>query len=334
MTSSLVKLLKNFKKLIIFNLNLGLGNKKPFVDNNCPLTNCEITNNRNYVNESDAIVFHMGEQFKGLPKWRHASQRWVFFFYESPLTDFDFTEYNGLFNLSLTYKINSNATSLYYAQNPFSWELNEAFDEKYDFFAEKSKFSAIIVSNCNDKSKRLDYINDLKKYIPVDIFGNCGSPCPKKFEGDNSCKLNVMNNYKFYFAFENSICKDYITEKFFGILNYNIIPVVLGGGNYSLFIPKSGYINALDYPKPQDLANYLIYLSSNKEAYNSYFKWKKHVSFNGPRNGHICELCILLNLDVYNGIQASNIGNMKDFWNANNECKIPSRSFFRAFYYF
>ena len=36
----------------------------------------------------------------------------------------------------------------------------------------------------------------------------------------------------FYLAFENSLCDDYITEKFFSTLKLNIIPVVLGSGKY------------------------------------------------------------------------------------------------------
>ena len=30
--------------------------------------------------------------------------------------------------------------------------------------------------------------------------------------------------YRFYLSFENSVCADYVTEKFFRILHYNVIP--------------------------------------------------------------------------------------------------------------
>ena len=62
------------------------------------------------------------------------------------------------------------------------------------------------------------------------------------------CKEIISKKYKFYFAFESSLCKDYVTEKFFEILPYDIIPVVYGYGSYSTYVPKSGFINALDYP--------------------------------------------------------------------------------------
>ena len=50
------------------------------------------------------------------------------------------------------------------------------------------------------------------------------------------CKKVLSKDYKFYLAFENSLCTDYITEKFFGVLKLNIIPVVMGAGNYDLWV--------------------------------------------------------------------------------------------------
>ena len=63
------------------------------------------------------------------------------------------------------------------------------------------------------------------------------------------------------------------------MLKYDIIPIVVGGGNYSRFVPKSGYINAMEYPSAMHLAQYLKYLDGNVTAFNSYFQWKKHVTF-------------------------------------------------------
>lgn len=48
-------------------------------------------------------------------------------------------------------------------------------------------------------------------------------------------------------AFENSLCVDYITEKFFKVLNYNVIPVVLNGVNMSAIAPPNSYIDLKDF---------------------------------------------------------------------------------------
>jgi alpha-1,3-fucosyltransferase len=68
-------------------------------------------------------------------------------------------------------------------------------------------------------------------------------------------------------------------------------------------IPKSGYINVFDYKTPKDLADYLVYLSRNSTAYNSYFKWRKHIALQ-PRYLHfspLCSMCIQLQLESYFG---------------------------------
>ena len=51
------------------------------------------------------------------------------------------------------------------------------------------------------------------------------------------------NLFQFYFAFENSLCEDYITEKFWKVLNFNVIPVVLNGVNMSAVAPPHSYID-------------------------------------------------------------------------------------------
>ena len=113
--------------------------------------------------------------------------------------------------------------------------MNATFDENYDFSRDKSELAAAMISNCRAPSQRLKLIEELQKHMVVRVFGKCGRNCPLYFKNlmPGGCREIIGAEYKFYFAFENSICQDYITEKFFDILKFNIIPVVLGGGSYS-----------------------------------------------------------------------------------------------------
>ena len=69
------------------------------------------------------------------------------------------------------------------------------------------------VSNCLAPSGRDEYVAKMQKDSRVDVYGQC-SENPALTYGSTEEK-NTLSQYKFYLAFENSNCKDYITEKFF-----------------------------------------------------------------------------------------------------------------------
>ena len=65
---------------------------------------------------------------------------------------------------------------------------------------------------------RLDYALTLSRYIKVDIYGKCspnGLKCARS--KNEECMDELQKDYKFYLAFENSNCRDYISEKFFTV---------------------------------------------------------------------------------------------------------------------
>ena len=66
-----------------------------------------------------------------------------------------------------------------------------------------------------------------------------------------------------------------ITEKFFNLLDRNIVPIVYGAGNYEAIAPPHSYIDALKYT-PVQLAKYLDILDKNDTLYNEYFWWKPY----------------------------------------------------------
>ena len=67
----------------------------------------------------------------------------------------------------------------------------------------------------------------------------------------------IEENYKFYLSLENSICRDYVTEKMFEALKHDVVPVVLGGADYKDIFPENSFINMLDYKNMSLLAQHL-----------------------------------------------------------------------------
>jgi len=81
-------------------------------------------------------------------------------------------------------------------------------------FVGKTKLVAWFVSNCNAVNGRENYVNELRQYIDVHVYGVCGDlSCPRS--DARRCFDMLATDYKFYLAFENSNCRDYITEKFY-----------------------------------------------------------------------------------------------------------------------
>ena len=216
----------------------GMGKVKPFVSHNCPVTNCELTNDKKRIGESDFVIVWLTDQIEvEIPnKNRLSKQRWVAGIIESPIHTPSFDQYNGVFNFTADYQVESEFGINYESQKRFLWGLNRTFNDSHDYSRNKTGFMSALISNCAAwHNKRMEYINNLKKYVDVTVYGACGIPCPKDID---DCRMFIASKYKFYFAFENCNCKDYITEKFFQFLRLDIVLVVYGGGNYSRMVSK------------------------------------------------------------------------------------------------
>lgn len=67
----------------------------------------------------------------------------------------------------------------------------------------------------------------------------------------------------------------YVTEKYFRALAVGSVPVVLGGGNISDFLPSShAAIHVRDYATPAALAQHLRSVGDNQSLYEQHLAWK------------------------------------------------------------
>lgn len=159
--------------------------------------------------------------------------------------------------------------------------------------ANKTNMVAWFSSHCPTHSQREDYVKELAKYVQVDIYGKCGTmECLPR--NSQHCE-SLLSTYKFYLAAENSLCPDYVTEKFYRALTNNLIPIVYGGADYTQYAPPHSFINIADFRSAKDLADYLNLLNKNDALYMEYFQWKKHYAVvRSPMKGW-CDLCAKLN---------------------------------------
>lgn len=76
----------------------------PLQSTNCPVTNCLVTNDRQLLNRSTYVLFHMRAHIDEFPPVRFSRQKWVYVILESPQNCAMCTKLDGLFNLSVTYR--------------------------------------------------------------------------------------------------------------------------------------------------------------------------------------------------------------------------------------
>ena len=208
-------------------LDLGwIDGRRRFVDDRCPIDACWLTSNESLAPTADALLiseFDDGVRPRYLPK--PTGQIWIAQHLESPRHNrIDTSALRGLVNWTATYRRDSTIPLPYFkfvaATGTRSTTSASADDAKnrsstdtVNYAEGRTRMVAWFVSNCGDGNGRLAYGHELALYVPVDVFGACGGrfDCPR----DAACYRILRQNYKFYLAFENTNCRDYITEKMF-----------------------------------------------------------------------------------------------------------------------
>jgi len=129
------------------------------------------------------------------------------------------------------------------------------------------------------------------------MFGSCSHKrdgCGNK--SDYECLNKLKSQYKFYLAFENSICDEYITEKYWNTLNSNthMIPVALGARlqDYATLSPPNSFIHVANFTGAKELAKYLVSLDRNDDKFNIYHKWRENYELYADKKEKFdCWLC-------------------------------------------
>ncbi|XP_067947526.1 3-galactosyl-N-acetylglucosaminide 4-alpha-L-fucosyltransferase FUT3-like [Watersipora subatra] len=271
---------------------------------------CTWSTDKSDYDRSDAVVFHLynvGAGFEGhrefllsqLPQRVSFDQKWVLmvrepnaFFYPQQLKLL-----NRYFNLTMTFQTDSDVTIPYgkfWQRSPI--KAAEQLKTSPDFLSGRNKMILWLASNCITSSRREEYVRNLQNFIPVDIYGNCG---PFKTPGITRVRLmhlDFSREYKFYLAFENSDCDDYVTEKFWHSLLAGMVPIVRGKRvRYDKIAPPNSYIHADNFQTPSDLAQYLIMLSANVTLYKFYHEWRLKYNISSTvftsNTRWMCDLC-------------------------------------------
>ncbi|EYB89772.1 hypothetical protein Y032_0228g2893 [Ancylostoma ceylanicum] len=303
MTSSPIKLMERLKcrarineppKLI---LSWNAGHSQANLGG-CPDWNCRLTHDKTKLARADAILFaHVDTTLN-----RTVNQYFVHFSQESPVNSKAPVPYADFFNMSLGYRHDTTFSSPYGYTVKLarrSHRTGEIVDKKR--LEGKIKGAAWFVSHCDTNSKRESYVKQLQEHFHVDVYGSCGK---LKCQRGGACENMLDEQYHFYIAFENSVCKDYITEKLWNQgYRRDIVPIVMKRAIVEQLVPPKSFIAADDFNTTKELATYLHYLMRNKSAYAEFFEWRREykvVFLDGAHHDTLerpwgfCQICRLL----------------------------------------
>ncbi|KAL3862638.1 hypothetical protein ACJMK2_008592 [Sinanodonta woodiana] len=268
---------------------------------------CAVISDQREINSSDAIMFHLYDswpenwvvgtkQLVDLPNHRHPSQVWVLVNKE-PLGNLwgDFSVFNGLINWTMWYRQDATIVLPYGEVYKLQPEDKDKINTTVNYYRQKSKLAAVRISNCADYARRYKVVKELQKYLKIDTYGTCyNNKCGARTDNpfDEECDEKMVE-YRFYLAFENSFCRDYVTEKYWLSIRRQQIPVVNWKHVDPATVLPHSYINVYDFPNLREAAIYIKKVNGNETLYNSYFKWKEtHI----PGGKCIsCRVCHALN---------------------------------------
>lgn len=250
--------------LLIGQASSQYGNLETYLLNysDCP-SKCAYTSN---LKMADVVFANVG---KTAVVRRHKTQIWVGTFWESlanyPAKSFgyDFTlSYSPVATFPNFGMIRDTLSDVNQLRVPLLFQLKK-----------QNKMASVWISNCHAKNKRLQYLNLLKTAgVTVESYGICErtkNPKPDQ-------KEIVAGRHLFLFAFENTDCVDYVTEKVFHGLRAGTVPVYMGTRSVIRDVPFHSIIQTSNFNSAENLAAYLQYLTVNESAYNSYFEWRNY----------------------------------------------------------
>ncbi|XP_069465842.1 alpha-(1,3)-fucosyltransferase 7 [Ambystoma mexicanum] len=250
------------------------------------IPNCWLTINHSTFSQADVVVFHHKELVPGglelLLEKKPPGQVWVWATIESPSHTRGLDALNHtFFNWTMTYRRDSEIFVPYgwlVPQNLHSFEIPN-----------KTGLVAWVISHYKRVHARSVYFQKLSAHIKVDVYGRAA-----KKPLCSTCLLPTVSKYKFYLAFENSIHRDYITEKMWvNAFAAGAVPVVLGPprANYEHFVPGDAFIHVDDFASPEELALFLKTMNSSR--YREYFRWRENYRLTGYTDWveRFCSIC-------------------------------------------
>ncbi|KAK2837053.1 hypothetical protein Q5P01_014265 [Channa striata] len=255
------------------------------------ISGCFLTDNTSLFSTADVVVFHHHELSRGLSSLplhvhRPASQRWVWMSLEPPVNNANLTQFNGLFNWTMSYRRDADISI------PYGRTLLGGDDRGFQAPPNRSCLVSWVVSKYRPNQARAAVYQSLKKYISIEVYGKWN----KRPLSDKEL-LPTIAQCNFYLSFENSEAKDYISEKLWrNAFQAGAVPVVAGPSRatYEAMAPPDSFIYVADFRSTADLAEHLKQVAADRKAYEKYFQWHRthRIQTYTDWRERLCQICV------------------------------------------
>ncbi|XP_055640308.1 alpha-(1,3)-fucosyltransferase 10 [Toxorhynchites rutilus septentrionalis] len=272
-----------------YNVLIWWSPYKNYIDyhRKCENIECRFTSDR----KAKRDPFFVGYLFYGsnisvrdLPSRRITQEYWGLYHDASPKSVPFLFESIKLFNFTSTFSRHSDLPLTLQTFTSLEELIN--FKRMYSFgektaFQRKLKLSPIlyIQSRCDTLTGRELYIRELGKYIGIDSYGSClhnktypiGVKDDSKVASEIRDFYDLVSKYKFIIVYQDIVCEDYITEKFWKSLTLGVVPIYFGATNIKNYFPNPNSAILVDeYPSPVELAQFVLSISNSEENYSSF----------------------------------------------------------------
>ena len=240
---------------------------------------CRISLDRRDSARADVLIIQADLITDNSLPAKKPNQIWVYSNFESPITlaavsrPFVFREnvdkFKRKFNWTMGYRRDADFTVTH-----GRFKVREEKSEEYlinlnKLMKTKTKTAVWFVSHCQTYSGRLKFGRMLQNYTHLDIFGTCGKilkncrPFARFYDAfgftkRHKCMDFIDSEYKYFMAFENTLCLDYVTEKSLQrIIHHFIVPVVRSNGNHTIYHPPGSIVDVRHFRSAESLARFL-----------------------------------------------------------------------------
>ena len=203
------------------------------------------------------------------------------------------------YDIEMSYRMDSDVPNPYFTFARGKQDLLEKTNSTWEM---REKAVVYVARNCHTQSKRDELVKKLQEHVRVDSVSNClnNKHWPRDIPRNN--KRELLRRYVALLAAENSIERDYVTEKVYAGLITGTVPIYFGAPNIDNFVPSNSIIR-VQYPLTKEniteLAEKIKLILNSKDEYDRLTHFKQQPlyedkfleTFNFTRVGMICRLC-------------------------------------------